>query len=533
VLFSKLHFKYPQSDARTKANMKYLYDKALGYQVLDLQIKEMDDPLELSELCPNLKLLQVEDCKCEVWDDSDNATLAQNWEKLEIIKENSTGYLLVMMKLLDAPLYMRSLVSLRMDLLYQSEEFLQLFIEKLKHAPMLELLYLEHVFYFNCKRLDLLHENTFNLQLLELREVNYLFVHDDESLEENHPRLMNSSVASKLRTFCITFESEEGFVMDNWEANGVRCIEYISRKYNNLESVAIHSSGVLESQNTKETVTAYLKKAFCNWIQLKKFDMRPVYLSYDVLHAMDSCNICLQELKVYIHSTADMEQFVNLAHSNQGKVINKLSIEDDTLIWPSQGNLIYYLQSLVKDNCQLKAIDIHVDYYSTDYHFDILTPIQVLDYVPYLQRLSMRWDSTGEMTRIIYNQKTHLIDLDLELFEIDTGYMLEYDTLKHVQDLIYASPLLQSFSITFFSTNVTLDFEQNTKLIYFNCTAQPGHSFQIIQNHQTRWYTFDKSETHSNRNVLKEESQRDNKSITLNLPSNIHSLFIYGVENPL
>lgn len=531
VLYSKLRLKYPQSDDRTKANMKYMYDKALGYQVLDLQMKELDDPLEISELYPNLKSLQLEDCKCEIWDDCNNEILAHNWERIGVIKETCTCYLLVTMKLLDAPLNMRSLTSLRMDLLYQSEESLQMFIEKLKHAPMLERLDLENVFYLNCERLGLLHENAPNLNHLELKEVNYLFVGSGDGMEEHHLRPMNTYTASKLRKLCISFETQEGFVLENWEINAVRCIEYISLKYTNLTDVIIHNSGVLGSQNSKNIVTGYLKNAFRKWNQLQKFDMRLIPLSSDILEAMDVCNICLEELKMYIHSKEDMEQFVSLAHSKQGQMIKRLVVDDDTLIWPSQDNLVHFLQSLTKNKGQLNAIDINLEYYSTEDLFNVLTPIQVLDYVPSLQRLSMRWDTTRDMKPIIYKQPTHLVELDLELFQLDDGFIPEQNTFNHIQDLIYASPLLQSFSILFWSIDAIIDLQLNTKLKTFNCSAQDGYTFQIIQNQQTRQYTFGKSETYSAQNThIEEESQRDNGSLTLHLPPSLHSLFINGTE---
>jgi hypothetical protein len=536
VLYSRLRFKCPQSNTQTKANIKYMYDNGLGYQVLDLKVKEVNDPLELSVLCPNLRSLQVESCKCEVWNDNDNQTLAQNWEKLGFIKEIDTGYLLVTLKLLDTSFCMRSLASLHMDLLYQSEKSFQKLLEKLKHAPMLEHLHLEHVFHFNYQRIDLLHKNTPNLKFLELNEVNYLFVDDSKGLEEvNYPRIGNLSTTSKLCSFSITFESDQGFVLDNWEMNIVRCIEYISHKYISLMSVTIHRSGILESFNAKAVATNYLGKAFSSWIQLKKLDMRPIFLSADILHIMDTCHIRLEELKVYIHNAADMEQFINLAHSNQGKCISKLSVEDDTLCWPSQGNFIYFLRSLMGNDCKLKMIDMHVEYYSTEDHFDVLTPIQIIGYIPSLQKLSMRWDATREMAHVTYRQTTCLIDLNLELFQVDAGYQLEYNVLGHIQDLIYASPLLQSFSIICFSANVTLDFEKNHRLIYFNCIAQPGHTFQIVQKHRIKWYTFGKSDAHPNQITLKEEVQPtgDNSTMTLHLPPTIHSLFIYDVEYPL
>jgi hypothetical protein len=51
---------------------------------------EIHDPLKLSELFPNLK--SIEACKgsYNYWNENIIAPLAQNWKKLEIIKEG--GY---------------------------------------------------------------------------------------------------------------------------------------------------------------------------------------------------------------------------------------------------------------------------------------------------------------------------------------------------------------------------------------------------------------------------------------------------------
>jgi hypothetical protein len=87
----------------------------------------------------------------------------------------------------------------------------------------------------------------------------------------------------------------------------------------------------------------YLQKALCNWIQFERFDMQPFYLSKDILQTMDDCNIELKKVKVYVHNDMDMEQFIYLAHSKQGKAINKLSIKGKTEAWRNQRQLSLFL----------------------------------------------------------------------------------------------------------------------------------------------------------------------------------------------
>jgi hypothetical protein len=137
-------------------------------------------------------------------------------------------------------------------------------------------------------------------------------------------------------------------------------IEYIYRKYPRLTSVTVQDDTILELQRYMDIMRDYLQKALCNWIQLESFDMQLFYLSKDILQTMDDCNIQLKEVKVYVRNDMDMEQFIYLAHSKQGKTINKLSIKGEIEAWRNQRQLTLFLQSLDKNNCQLKEIDIDV-----------------------------------------------------------------------------------------------------------------------------------------------------------------------------
>jgi hypothetical protein len=206
---------------------------------------------------------------------------------------------------------------------------------------------------------------------------------------------------------------------------------------------------------------------------------------------MDDCNVCLKELKVYIYGEADMEQFVHLAHSRQGKTIHKLIMDDTTDGRLSQEHLVYFFQSLNKYDCQLKASNISTRYkeHDTIASPTILTPFQVLDYVPSLVKLSMRWFGTNELNCTTYcNQSTHITHLNLVLCHP----ILE----QSVQNIIDASPLLQSFSIFYYTLHgtVTLDLERNTKLKFVEYHAEPGDFIGITQNDQKKWYTCCRSD---------------------------------------
>jgi hypothetical protein len=49
-----------------------------------------------------------------------------------------------------------------------------------------------------------------------------------------------------------------------------------------------------------DVIADYLKKALCNWDNLKKIDIESFYFSSDVLRAIDDYNINLEDIKLYI-----------------------------------------------------------------------------------------------------------------------------------------------------------------------------------------------------------------------------------------
>jgi hypothetical protein len=196
VLYSKITFKYPQSHIKTETYIKHILDKKLRHQVRDLKANNFDDPLALSELFPNLKLLQVENWEYNNWNDCNNAFLAKNWKMLEVI--NETGYILTMS--------MMSLSSLTLSL-YRQDKIKQLELFKLlKNAPVLEHLILARTWNLNPNMLDLLHENTPRLKNLELKDVEYDIIEgEDDDLKEYRP-LSILYVSRNLRSFSLTFK---------------------------------------------------------------------------------------------------------------------------------------------------------------------------------------------------------------------------------------------------------------------------------------------------------------------------------------
>jgi hypothetical protein len=84
--------------------------------------------LALSELCPNLKSLQVDDWISGEWisadwispdwDDSNNTRLAKIWKKLEVIQESCSEYVLTV-KLLNSSLIMMYLTNITVYLYNQ------------------------------------------------------------------------------------------------------------------------------------------------------------------------------------------------------------------------------------------------------------------------------------------------------------------------------------------------------------------------------------------------------------------------------
>jgi hypothetical protein len=327
VLYSKIGFKYTQSDARTKSKIKLLHKRGFGHQILDICIKEIDDPLELAKLCPNLKSLQVNDWFSDDWDDSNNESLARNWGKLETINEARSHNILdprpryyLSLKLLDAPLYMMCLTSLTMNL-REREDVLPMLTEQLLYAPMLDKLCLEKVPNLDHKRLDLLHKNVLNLKHLELRKINSRFVEDYDFSEDYEFLSMDYSfIVQNLRSISITFSNRYNPELRSHhvEMMVMYWIEYMYHKYTNLSSIAMPDANRTPQQHHRDIMQSYLQRAFCNWSQLEKFDVQPIYFSNKLLQTMDDCNICLKELTVYVDQEEDMDQFINLAYSKQG-----------------------------------------------------------------------------------------------------------------------------------------------------------------------------------------------------------------------
>lgn len=538
VLYTTVRLNYRRNDPRTTVVIQYMKDKGVGAQTKNLNMTDFDNPLELSALFPNLKSSQVDAwCSNDEWSDSDelnncnNASLAKNWQNLKVIDEDD--YILTM-KLLGTPLHMRSLTSLTLNFEFMPKKTLMKFIDQVKHLRTLNHLCLVQVFVLTYNKLDLLHKSTANLQCLESMFGRYLFV-ESKSMEEYRPLSIDSSVASNLRSLKIAFDIDNSlYIEEDWkEINDVHCIEYVCRKYPNLDSIALWDVDTLQSQNSKNITTEYLWKAFRSWAQLKKFDIRPVHLSASILQAMDDCNIRLEELKLYIDDNdIYTEQLIHLANSKQGKFINKLDIEDDSIEYWSRQHLPYFLQSLDRSNCQLKEANVQasmVMIVSTD-NSNALLPCQVLEYVPSLQKLSMPLVGT----RTTNVQTTHLTELALNFNLNNKDTKLKYNIQQYIQYLIQASPLLQSFSILSGSNiyGVVFDFQRNTQLKLIRHIKRTRDTIKIIQNHREKWYTCCISENSLVKYVLKEGSKKDDDAcrFILHLPPHIRSLFLCDYE---
>jgi hypothetical protein len=538
VLYSKINYKYTQSDMRTKLEN----NTVLGLQILDLRINEIDDPLELAKLCPNLKSLQLNNWFPNNWDNNNNASLAQIWRKLETINEARTNYIFdvplrhyLTLKLLDTPLYAMSLSTVTMNL-YERPDILLILIKQLRHAPVLDRLCLEEAPNINYEKLDVLHASVPNLKHLELRII-YGFVENDKLALEREALLTDLSVVPNLRSISITFS--DNYITEiptvSMEALVIYWVEYMCRRYTNLFSISMAETDWAQREYNKE-IEHTLQRAFENWTQLVKFNMQPVYLNNTLFDTLDDCNTHLQDLTVYIEEEIDMEQFIRLAYSKQRNSLKKLTVYDNSWSPTQHTRLDYFFQSMESKNCQLQSFEMHSRTYTSASDPHLLSPIQILGYTPTLQRLSLTWPGTTQQTRIMPNQTTLLTHLDLRLCLLDIKSKLEFTTQQHIQDVIYASPLLRSFSIDFDSKihDATFDL-QLTKLESFKCVAQSQDVIKVIRNNETKMYTFYPSVLDPADYALKEEPRKKNSPcrMVLYLPSTVHSLIIKGNQYSL
>jgi hypothetical protein len=162
---------------------------------------------------------------------------------------------------------------------------------------------------------------------------------------------------------------------------------------------------------------------------------------------MDSCNIQLKELKVYVNGETHMWQFLNLERLKQSKIVNTLVIIDKVATW-NQDHLVYFLQSLSKDNdCQLKeyVFDSFSCFKDNNAKLVFLmhTPIQILNDILSFQRLDIRWIDSKELLDIPCSQATHLAHLEMTVLEWHDHEYSWDKSIEHIQTILYTSPLLQ------------------------------------------------------------------------------------------
>jgi hypothetical protein len=191
-------------------------------------------------------------------------------------------------------------------------------------------------------------------------------------------------------------------------------------------------------------------------------------------------------------------------------------------------DLAYFLQSLDRDNCQLKEIDIEL--LNPEYD-GVLTPINIINSMPFLQRLSICWTGVTNLTGITYNQTILLTHLDLKLYS-GKKHLSDCYTIRHIQSMLYNLPFLQSFSLGCFENQlycIALNFKENPKLEYFQYYDRgPRNIIRIVQNRQTKWYI-------PKQNSLKEEEPPNDGYMfrTIQFLSSIRRLIINKVEYSL
>jgi hypothetical protein len=183
---------------------------------------------------------------------------------------------------------------------------------------------------------------------------------------------------------------------------------------------------------------------------------------------------------------------------------------------------------LDKNNCQLKEIEIDVKsgIYDSCSELSESNPIQILNDIPSLQKLSMRqWPGASILSSGIFcNQTTRLTHLELASDDCCTW---DFSSLQHIQHVIYASPLLRSFSIAMYSDKIhglTLDLVRNSKIKRVEFFASSESICWWIQNDQKERYAPDESDY----GRLKERH-----TTTIYLPSTIQSFSSSGKEERL
>jgi hypothetical protein len=176
----------------------------------------------------------------------------------------------------------------------------------------------------------------------------------------------------------------------------------------------------------------------------------------------------------------------------------------------------------------LKEIDIDVKsgIYDSCSELSESNPIQILNDIPSLQKLSMRqWPGASILSSGIFcNQTSRLTHLELVS---DNCCTWDFSSLQHIQHVIYASPLLRSFSIAIYSDKIhclILDLVQNSKLKRVEFFSLRGYICWRFQDDQTKRYALDES-TYTG---LKER-----RTTTLYVPSTIQSLSPSGKEDRL
>jgi hypothetical protein len=393
----------------------------------------IDDPLSLSKYCPNLRSLQIDHwSEAKKWNNNSNEKPVHNWNKPRTINDGTRNLTL---KLLGTPLYLTSLTSLTMNIFtiklcsdgLCGDMTLSMLIVRLTQAPALEYLKLINAHDFDYRWLDLLHQNTPKLMHLKLEKINYVFAFN-EYLQECTPLLMDQSVTSSLCSLNIIFKGIDKIESCHKEMNSAHWMFYISRKYSSLTSISLSGIPVCKWQDNIDLVSSYLQDALRSWKQLKKFNMQHVFLSVDILNVMDDYNSCLEDLTVHIAKNMDMMQFSNLKRSKLGRRINNLTIYNHTKCKSIMQNwnladytrLITFMKTLDTKYCQLKTLNVSVDFDCHDHHLNIITPIQLLDCMPSsVQTLSMYWVGAKDEINSIYPRMNSLRYLYLEICQKD------------------------------------------------------------------------------------------------------------------
>lgn len=340
---------------------------------------------------------------------------------------------------------------------YNYDAKLRPMIPLLKNAPNLTFLELKRL-YITPYDLEEIHDqyapNLTTIKLIDVfagfdtNTVNLLTKKAFSNIQ-NIKQITLKKLALKMKSFTLEFDENMNGVRSEANAkhtNKNLWFKYVLAKYPNLTDLAINISKIHEAYLLKGVFDKLWISSFNKLSNLTSYDMKFCQLSRQLLTAMDSNNIRLEKLSVYVNEKTIAIQLKGLEKSMQRHTVKELDIYSKGNV-TADGKTGYGILLLLPLFTGLKTLRMYKESLNRNEGYEHRLIPHLLRRAPHLEHLVVRCVNISRNTEDSLSMPQHQLKfLELKHFYCDSAKQLQAFSQTMNEYVFTACPQLLKFA---------------------------------------------------------------------------------------